>query len=83
MSSMIRRTLSSFVTVALAAGAVPAADWPQYRGPGSSGAALQPWVVESPAGVGLRVAWKAKLGSGDSDVVVVGDGICSAPPRQN
>jgi outer membrane protein assembly factor BamB/enterochelin esterase-like enzyme len=46
------------------------ADWGQYRGPGTTGAAAEPWTLETPSGVRLDVAWKVELGSGYSDVAV-------------
>ena len=60
---MRRRTLGSTllpaVVAAFAAGAVAAADWPQYRGPGQDGRSSETGLLrEWPEG-GPPLAWKA------------------------
>jgi outer membrane protein assembly factor BamB len=52
----------------LAAGALAAQDWPQWRGPNRDGVASQPQVKEWPRA--LRPGWKTIVGEGYSSPVV-------------
>ena len=56
--------------VALAAGAAPAADWPQYRGPQGNGISTEAgWNANWPA-EGPRVLWRASFGPGASSMAI-------------
>jgi enterochelin esterase-like enzyme/outer membrane protein assembly factor BamB len=57
---------------ALGAPGPAAADWPQQRGP-SQNATVDGTGLLSDGGFGLEVAWKRALGSGYSEIAVVGD----------
>lgn len=57
----------------LAAGPLPAADWPQWRGADHSGISRETgWQTDWPA-EGPRTLWKASLGVGFSSFAVVGN----------
>jgi outer membrane protein assembly factor BamB len=66
--------LLALATIVVAATSVPAADWPQWRGPNRDGISqekglLQRWPQEGP-----KLVWKATdIGSGYSTPAVVGD----------
>jgi outer membrane protein assembly factor BamB len=54
----------------LGAGAAPAADWPQFRGPNRDGVSRETGLLKSwPAG-GPKVLWKVPLGEGYSHIAV-------------
>ena len=74
---MSARTLAviSIVTIVFRAGAVHAADWPQWRGPNRDGISSETgwtakWSEQPP-----KVAWRAEVGAGYPSVAVVGDRI--------
>ena len=69
-ASRIRRAAIILVfSIALAAAlaAEPAKDWPQFRGPLSSGTSLGNGVLDREP-LGLEVVWKRPLGSGYSSI---------------
>lgn len=56
----------------------PAADWPQFRGPGRDGVSAATGLARSWPATGPAVAWKAEgLGEGFSSVSVAGNLICT------
>jgi outer membrane protein assembly factor BamB len=62
--------LSLILALWLAAGAVLAADWPQFRGPNRDGISRETGLLKSwPAG-GPKVLWKVPLGEGYSHLAV-------------
>lgn len=69
--------LSSFLL--LFAATAPAADWPQWRGPDYDGLSAETIPAELPAE--LPVRWTAKVGTGFSSVVVVGDKVLTMGNR--
>lgn len=61
---------SCLAVLALSLCAVPAADWPNYRGPDHNGISQETgWTSEWPAD-GPKILWKAKVGMGFSAIVV-------------
>ncbi|MGD8376807.1 MAG: PQQ-binding-like beta-propeller repeat protein, partial [Acidobacteriota bacterium] len=52
-------------------------DWPQYRGPESSGVADSGGSFAGGSGAGLKIGWRRPLGSGYSSVVVAGNRVLS------
>ena len=52
-----------------------AADWPQFRGPRSSGVAQSPVPLPADIGPDKHVIWKTELPPGHSSPVIVGDKI--------
>jgi outer membrane protein assembly factor BamB len=52
-----------------------AADWPQFRGPGSRGVAVNPGVLPADLGPESHVLWKTDLPPGHSSPAIVGDRI--------
>jgi outer membrane protein assembly factor BamB len=60
------------ISLALAAGAARAADWPQFRGPNASGRAADKERLPDELGPGTNVIWKTALPPGHSSPVVVG-----------
>ena len=64
--------LTLIVLSATVAVAGPAREWPQYRGPGALGKSDSAGLFEAPAGVGLRIACRQKLGSGYSGLSISG-----------
>ena len=82
MHDMLRLTLAA---LCLAAVPLPAADWPQFRGPHGNGVADEtdtPAVLNAPK----SIAWTADLpGRGLSSPIIVGDRVfvtCSSGPQQ-
>jgi outer membrane protein assembly factor BamB len=75
----IRRILPLLFTAF--ASTIVASDWPQFRGPGSTGVALDAAVPTKP-----KVDWSAELpGRGLASPIVVGDNVfvaCSSGPKQ-
>ena len=73
----MRHILSSSLLLALLLPlALPAADWPGWRGPERNGQSPETGLLQSWPEGGPPLAWKAKgLGSGYSSVSVVGDKI--------
>lgn len=72
---------SSALTVALLASA-SAEDWPFFRGPDHNGVSRETaWSHQWSAG-GPRVAWRAKVGTGVSSVVVSGDRVVTMGSRR-
>lgn len=69
----------------IAPAATPASDWPQFRGPHSSGAVADA-VLPSQLDPTKHIAWEVPLpGRGLSSPIVVGDRVfvtCSSGPRQ-
>lgn len=56
----------------------PAADWPQFRGPGRDGVSAATGLARSWPATGPAVAWKSEgLGEGFSSVSVAGNLICT------
>ena len=72
--SFIRRTLVLASILGGLAGADPKVSlhWPQFRGPGGSGSALESSLPPT-TGLADRVAWKTPLPPGHSSPVIVGD----------
>jgi outer membrane protein assembly factor BamB len=67
---MPRFPLALFCSVALAL-AVPAADWPQWRGPDRNGMSRETgWLDGWPEGKPPQVAWRVEVGRGHSAVSV-------------
>jgi len=61
-----------FASLMLAAGSVPANDWPQWRGPDRNGISHETgWLQGWPEGASPRVAWRAAVGKGHSAVSIV------------
>ncbi len=68
---MIRFT-ASVVAVGVVAAALPAADWPQWRGPDRTGISAEKGLLQEWPEGGPKLAWKAdKFGTGYSSPVVV------------
>jgi len=69
--------LSSLLLIALAANfpIASAKDWPQFRGPNSSGRAVDGEAFPAEIGPGKNVRWKTPLPPGHSSPAVVGDRI--------
>jgi len=73
---IVRRLLSMAVFVcclAAGSGAVPAADWPQWRGPRGDGISPETGLLDSWPESGPEVLWRAPLGAGFSAISVVGE----------
>lgn len=69
----VRRTVA-LAAVLLTAGALPAADWPQWRGPNRDGVSPETGLLKSWPKGGPPLAWATDLGGvGYSSPVVVGD----------
>jgi len=83
MKTIFLRVLAPFL---LFATGLARADWPQFRGPASSGIASGPVLAES-LDLGRDVAWTSELpGRGLSSPVIVGDRLfltCSSGPKQD
>jgi outer membrane protein assembly factor BamB len=63
---------SLFLLLFLVALPVPAADWPQFRGPGSRGIAAGAEALPADIGPESHIVWKTPLPSGHSSPVIVG-----------
>ncbi len=59
--------------MAVLAPALPAADWPQWRGPGRDGVWSETGIIEAFPGPELRPVWSAPVGAGYSGPTVAGD----------
>ncbi|MAD80124.1 MAG: hypothetical protein CMJ50_04670 [Planctomycetaceae bacterium] len=68
------RVLVFLLTIIVLSGDVAFADWPQFRGPNSSGVANDASVPVA-FGPGTNELWRTPLGSGHSSPCVVGDAI--------
>ena len=64
-------TLLAAVTICLLAMA-HAEDWPQFRGPGRDGVWNEKGIAQSFPAAGLKVSWRAAVGSGLSSPIVSG-----------
>ncbi len=64
------------------AGAVRASDWPQFRGPNSSGRPAQDAPLPAELGPSTNVFWKTALPPGHSSPIVVGERIYLTAVRE-
>src|SRR5689334_4534531 len=71
MTRLICFTLELFLCSPFAFGS----DWPQFRGPHSSGIAIPESVLPTDIGPDKHVVWKTGLPSGHSSPAIVGDKI--------
>src|SRR5262249_60496668 len=68
----MRKVLApSLVTLALAALAAHAADWPQFRGPHRDGISEEAHLIKSWPAAGPRVLWRVPVGEGYSHMAGV------------
>ena len=72
MQGFRHRPLPLTLALCLAAGAVLAADWPQYRGPNRDGISRETGLLKSWPQGGPKVLWKAPSGDGYSHMAVTG-----------
>src|SRR5262249_61001711 len=71
----MRKVLApSLVTLALAALAAHAADWPQFRGPHRDGISEEAHLIKSWPAAGPRVLWRVPVGEGYSHMAGVSGG---------
>lgn len=69
------KVLGYFTTLLVLQGALSAADWPQFRGPGGRGLAPTDAPLPTDIGPDRHVLWKTPLPKGHSSPVVVGERI--------
>jgi len=67
--SRIGLTLTAALSLLLPL-AVPAADWPQFRGPNRDGAWNETGILQTFPAQGLKISWRAPVGRGWSSPVV-------------
>lgn len=67
------RIVISLAACLWVAAAAPAADWPQYRGPGRDGVSLETGLVDGWGESGPTELWRVPIGAGYSSISVVGD----------
>ncbi len=71
------RIVSAISAVLMTAAAVPAADWPQWRGPNRDGASAETGLLKAWPKEGPKLAWKVEdataVGTGYGSPAVVGD----------
>ncbi len=60
-----------------------AADWPQFRGPGARGVAVNPGVLPADIGPESHVLWKTPLPPGHSSPAIIGNRIFVTAVRDN
>ncbi len=78
MTRFIRFTLALFLCSPVAFGS----DWPQFRGPQSSGIAVPETALPTDIGPDKHVVWKTELPSGHSSPAIVGDNIFLTAVRE-
>lgn len=61
-----------FLFFSLAAGSIPAADWPQFRGPNRDSIWEETDILEGFPDSGLPIRWRVTVGPGHSSPVVAG-----------
>lgn len=69
---MTKRLLLAVTLLSLAAAALPAADWPQFRGPNRDGLSAETGLLQAWPAAGPRVLWEnSDLGQGFAGAAVV------------
>ena len=76
------RTLSLIAGCLLSAAPLPAADWPQYRGPQQDGISPEPLPVKTWPPGGLPQIWKSPTPTGFSSFSVAGGGVFTIVARE-
>lgn len=66
--------LAALLAAALAAPPLPAADWPQFRGPQRDGRSAETGLARSWGEAGPPVVWRVPVGTGYSSLAVAGGG---------
>src|SRR5687768_7066507 len=66
----VSRTALQALALSLLLGAVPAADWPQWRGPARDGAWREDGILKSFPADGVKVRWRAAVGPGWATPVI-------------
>ena len=85
---LFRRRFGCLASFLVATGLpLPAADWPQWRGPGRDGVWTETGIIEAFASVELKPRWSAPVGPGYSGPTVAGDRVfltdrVTAPEQQ-
>ncbi|HEY2413123.1 MAG TPA: PQQ-binding-like beta-propeller repeat protein [Pirellulaceae bacterium] len=78
----MKHWLPSICIVLFTAAAASAADWPQFRGPHSTGIAVPETVLPADIGPEKHVVWKTELPPGHSSPVIGGDQIFLTAVRE-